>query len=69
MLSLLKVIPAEPMQTVPSHKWVRFKNIEYIPSVKTHIDTVEINIRRDNGEIIPFESGKVVVKLHFKRVL
>mgnify|MGYP001794346078 FL=1 len=69
MLPLLKVIPAEPMQTVPSHKWVRFKNIEYISSVKTHIDTVEINIRRDNGEIIPFESGKVVVTLHFKIVL
>lgn len=68
MVPLLKVIPAEPIQTALSHTWVRFVNVEYVPSVKTHIDTVEINIRRDNGQIIPFESGKVVITLHFKRV-
>ena len=68
MVPLLKVIPAEPMKKKYSHSWVRFQNVEYVPSVKTHVDTIEINIRRDNGEIVPFESGKVVVSLHFKRV-
>ena len=68
MVPLLKVVPAQPMKKQYSHSWVKFQNVEYVPSVKTHIDTVEINIRRDNGDIIPFENGKVVVTLHFKRV-
>ena len=68
MVPLLKVVPAEPMKRKHSHSWVKFQNVEYIPSIKTHIDTVEINIRRDNGEIVPVENGKVVVTLHFKRV-
>ena len=68
MVPLLKVVPAEPMKRNQSHCWVKFQNVEYVPSIKTHVDTIEINIRRDNGEIVPFENGKVVVTLHFKRV-
>ena len=68
MLPLLKVVPAEPRISKTSHKWVTFQNVEYVPAVKTNVDTIEINIRRDDGQIIPFENGKVVVTLHFKQI-
>lgn len=68
MVPLLRVVPTEPKSNHNNFRWVRFKNVEYIPVVKNHSDTIEINIRRDNGEIVPFENGKVVVTLHFKKL-
>ncbi len=43
-----------------------FTSPHYIPLSRYSIDTVEINIRDDTGEAIHFESGKVLVKLHFR---
>ena len=67
MVPLLRVVPTEPSRTKYQHKWIQFKNIEYVPAVSTNTDTVELNIRRDDGDIIPFDFGKVVVTLHFKK--
>jgi hypothetical protein len=47
---------------------VSFQHIQYIPVLKRQTDTIEINIRRDNGDIIPFQQGKVVLTLHFRQV-
>lgn len=68
MVPLLRVIPTDPSNHATSMKWVRFRNIEYVPIVQNNSDIIEINIRRDNGDIVPFESGKVVVTLHFKQI-
>ena len=70
MASLVRVVPIEQKRLINSSgvNWVRFQHIQYIPVNKTYTDTVEINIRRDNGDIVPFESGKVVLTLHFKKV-
>lgn len=69
MAPLLRVVPIKrKLQAHPSNiHWVRFQNIQYIPVNKTQTDTIEINIRRDNGNVVPFESGKVVLTLHFKK--
>lgn len=67
MVPLLRVVP---VVNKPKHKdtqWVRFHHIQYIPVVQGRSDIIEINIRRDNGEIVPFENGKVVITLHFQK--
>lgn len=68
MVPLLRVVPSEPTSTKQNFMWIRFWSVEYIRAVNTNSDTIEINIRRDDGDIIPFESGKVVVTLHFRKI-
>ena len=40
----------------------------YLPVQKLNFDSLEIDIRDSFGEIVPFESGTVIVTLHFRRV-
>jgi hypothetical protein len=44
-----------------------YEKPRYVPLQKKHFDSVEIDIRDDLGEPIPFETGKLIVTLHFKR--
>lgn len=44
-----------------------FDRPRYIPLQKKHFDSVEIDIRDDIGQHIPFETGKLIVTLHFRR--
>jgi hypothetical protein len=44
-----------------------YNNPIYVPLQKTHFDTVEINIKTENGQPVPFMSGKAIVTLHFRR--
>lgn len=67
MVPLLRVVPVERIAKKSYINWVRFHHIQYVAVNKTLQDTVEINIRRDNGDIVPFASGKVVLTLHFTR--
>jgi hypothetical protein len=39
----------------------------YIPVQKKHFDSILVYIRTDTGEPVPFEGGKVVASLHFRR--
>jgi len=38
----------------------------YVPLQQKEFDTIDIDIRRDTGDLIPFESGKSAVTLHFR---
>jgi len=38
----------------------------YVPLQQKSFDSIEIDIRSDTGDPIPFESGKVIVTLHFR---
>lgn len=67
MVPLLRVVPIEKVSRKPFVNWVRFHHIQYVRVNHTQGDTIEINIRRDNGDIVPFEGGKVVLTLHFKK--
>ncbi len=40
----------------------------YVPVQRKDFDTIEIAINNEEGKPMPFEFGKSVVKLHFKRV-
>lgn len=44
-----------------------FNPPRYLPVQKKNFDTIAIDIRTDFGENVPFESGKVVLTLHFRR--
>ena len=40
----------------------------YVPVRKSHFDTIEINIRNETGQFVPFAFGTTIVTLHFRRV-
>ena len=44
-----------------------YNNPIYVPLQRTHFDTVEINIKTETGQAVPFMSGKAIVTLHFRR--
>jgi hypothetical protein len=39
----------------------------YLPVQKKQFDTIEVNIMTDTGQPVPFEYGKSLVTLHFRR--
>ncbi|RLA19856.1 MAG: hypothetical protein DRQ56_04470 [Gammaproteobacteria bacterium] len=39
----------------------------YVPVVAKEIDRIEIDIKDDNNQSVPFQFGKTVVKLHFRK--
>ena len=43
-----------------------FDQLRYIPLQKKNFDTIEILIRDDLGHPVSFESGKLIVTLHFR---
>ena len=45
-----------------------FPDIHYKPVQKSQFDTIEISINSETGLVMPFQSGKVLVTLHFRRV-
>ena len=44
-----------------------FTNIQYVPVETKSFEDVEILLRTDTGDPVPFENGKVVVTLHFRK--
>ena len=44
-----------------------FQNLQYLSIAQKTFNTIEVNIRTDTGEKVPFQSGKSVVTLHFRR--
>ena len=65
MAPLLRVVP------VTGHHGdnvaVTYQNIHYIPVQKKNFQDLEINLRDDTGELVPFERGKLTVTLHFRK--
>ena len=45
----------------------RYERPRYVPIQKKQFDSIQIIIRNDIGEPISFESGKLMVTLHFRR--
>lgn len=63
---LLRSIPAEGKFGDVITK--TFTNIQYVPAQTKSFENVEILLRDDTGNPVPFERGKVVVTLHFKQL-
>ena len=44
-----------------------FTNIQYVPIQTRSFEAVEILLRNDTSDPVPFERGKVVITLHFRQ--
>ena len=44
-----------------------YPNPHYVPMLSKEFSSVEINIKDDVGNLVKFEYGKVIIKLHFRR--
>ena len=62
---LLKSIPAEGRFGDIIAK--TFTNIQYVPIRTKSFEAVEVLLRNDAGDPVPFERGKVVITLHFRK--
>jgi hypothetical protein len=62
---LLRIVPIEGKSGQMITK--TYENIQYIPVLCKHFRTIEVDIKKDTGERVPFELGKVVVTLHFRK--
>lgn len=45
-----------------------FPDIHYKPVQKSQFDTIDISINTEEGLLMPFQSGKVMITLHFRKV-
>ena len=44
-----------------------FQTVQHVPFRRKQFSTIEIDIRDDTGRPVAFQSGKVIVTLHFRR--
>lgn len=44
-----------------------YQTPHYVPVMAKDIDRIEIDIKDDNNQSVPFQFGKTVVKLHFRK--
>ena len=51
----------------PEMDTVVFTQPHFVPVSKHYIESIEIDIRDDTGERIPYSTGKVICKLHFRQ--
>jgi hypothetical protein len=63
---LLRAVPIKEKQ---SHalRAEEFRHPMYFPTIHEVTDLIQILIKRDNGEAVPFKSGKVIATLHFRK--
>ncbi len=43
-----------------------YQTVQYVPLQRRQFDTIEIAIKDDTGAAVPFQSGRVIVTLHFR---
>jgi len=65
MVPLLRIVPVKGRYGDEVTK--TYENVHYHPIQHKYFDTIELDIRDDTGRPVPFERGKVVTTLHFKK--
>ena len=63
---LLRIIPINHSLSGLTHTR-SYERIYYFPLATREFSSLEIDLRTDVGEPVPFESGKVIVQLHFRQ--
>ena len=64
---LLRAIPIDSKHDFGDTVHELFTSPHYIGVLRRSFDHIKIEIRTDSGELVPFEHGKCVVKLHFRK--
>ena len=66
--ALVPLLPIVPVEGVDGQRISKsFLRPQYIPVDRKVFETIEINIKRDTGESVSFEFGKVLLTLHFRQ--
>lgn len=66
---LLRIVPVDTTNYVyGSTQTKSFSPPNYIPLLRSEFNTIDIDIRTHTGDPVPFQSGTLIVTLHFKRV-
>ena len=67
MAPLLRIVDATGGNGENVHRI--FNPARYVPVSKHRFDSIEIDIKTDTGEAVPFESGRLSTTLHFRKVV
>lgn len=61
---LLKIVKVEGRdgETVNAH----YARPHYVPVIRQHFQTIQVETRLQSGDLVPFERGKVILVLHFR---
>ena len=65
LVPLLRIVPVEGDDGQRVSK--SFERPHYLPVSRREFETIEVNIKHDTGESVPFELGKVLLTLHFRQ--
>ena len=65
LVPLLRIVPEEGKDGQRISK--SFVRPQYVPVSRKQFETIEVNIKRDTGEPVPFEFGRVLITLHFRQ--
>lgn len=62
---LLKIVKVEGKDGEVVH--AHYVRPHYLPVLQTHFQTIELVLRLHSGDLVPFERGRVISILHFRR--
>ena len=65
LVPLLRIVPVEGKDGERFSK--SFIRPQYLPVSRKQFETIEVNIKPDTGEFVPFEFGRVLLPLHFRQ--
>ena len=65
LVPLLRIVPVEGKDGQRISK--SFVCPQYVPVSRKQFESIEVNIKRDTGETVPFEFGRVLLTLHFRQ--
>ena len=65
LVPLLRIVPVEGKDGERISK--SFIRPQYVPVSRKQFESIEVNIKRDTGETVPFEFGRVLLTLHFRQ--
>ena len=63
---LLRIVPFSH-NSKTGYVYKEFKTLHYVSVSKSVVDQVHITIKTENGSVVPFITGKTILKLHFRR--
>ena len=64
---LLRIVGVKEKSRMVNHV-ESFHHVQYLPVSDNGTETIEMLIKRDDGRPVLFQTGKVIVTLHFKKV-
>jgi len=65
---ILRVVEIPPKAKFGSQCVIKYENPQYRPLFLDEFETIEISIKDDSGELIPFKFGRIIITLHFKKL-